>query len=779
MKKLIVPIIAVVVVATGFWLPTISHGHPGFTTLSTPTVLTTRVNEKNVILSWNAVSGATGYSIYRDVPTVSRTSAQYLDRANGVTTYTDTSVCSGETGQVVYTYYVDAYAGTSSSDVQGRSARSQGVTATVECGSTGDIPPPGSGSCPISESGTTKLGCVSKDFNHTTEWQGITLYSPDYISNAHKDSNYRCEKEFTECVFCNVGFVVSRSGQCVPPDNRPECPGQEENTRNYGPVNIGDVYNNVTRMYNLANYFELYGPMSQDKNYRCGDEQLVTDPITKKFISGSIYGCFFCKEGYKVINRQCTLACPDAQEGTEFLGCGKGNLSQHAKYDNEKGQCAWVGVPLLERNSCKVCEAGYINKGGSCIKTTTPSAPVVTVSVSPTSISSGGFSTITWSATNATSCQAYDGWYGTKATSSNAVVYPTQSTNYGITCTGPGGTGSGQVTVRVETAPSAPVVTALANPSTITSGDFSTITWSATNNPSSCYLSGAGSVGATGSKVVYPTLTTIYSVTCTGAGGTGSGQVTVTVGTAPPAPVVEDTTSLSAPTNLQGTAISHWGIRLTWNAVDGAAGYYIYKSGALQGVKTTFYEEWVKPGDNVAWYDDGLSCGTTHRYLVKAFSYDTNWRVVLSNNSSGVTVQTLSCSDTLQYVTVISPNGGETYRIGDTIVIKWKVIGLTTSNSIAVNMCSVQSDNNYCRRDSVFGVATWYNDMSGYVMLDTGAYNWTIPSTFVPGKYVVSIGSPMGLSDASDAPFTISSAPALTNLQKFLFNILEIFANIF
>ena len=58
------------------------------TALSTPTNLSATVNGKNVVLSWSAVSGATAYNIYRDLPTVSGTSARYLDWANGITTYT-------------------------------------------------------------------------------------------------------------------------------------------------------------------------------------------------------------------------------------------------------------------------------------------------------------------------------------------------------------------------------------------------------------------------------------------------------------------------------------------------------------------------------------------------------------------------------------------------------------------------------------------------------------------------------------------------------------------
>lgn len=68
--------------------------------------------------------------------------------------------------------------------------------------------------------------------------------------------------------------------------------------------------------------------------------------------------------------------------------------------------------------------------------TVAPPAPTVTFSASPTSITSGQTSTLTWSTTNATSCTASNGWSGTKTTSGTFSVSPTSNTTYTITCTG-------------------------------------------------------------------------------------------------------------------------------------------------------------------------------------------------------------------------------------------------------------------------------------------------------------------------------------------------------
>jgi len=77
-------------------------------------------------------------------------------------------------------------------------------------------------------------------------------------------------------------------------------------------------------------------------------------------------------------------------------------------------------------------------------------APTVTLSASPTSVATNGTPTLTWSSTNATSCTASGGWSGTKATSGSAQVGPlTNSTDFGLTCSGAGGSMQQTVTVTV------------------------------------------------------------------------------------------------------------------------------------------------------------------------------------------------------------------------------------------------------------------------------------------------------------------------------------------
>ena len=83
----------------------------------------------------------------------------------------------------------------------------------------------------------------------------------------------------------------------------------------------------------------------------------------------------------------------------------------------------------------------------------TPAAPTVTLTASPTTITSGQSSLLSWSSTNATSCTASGGWTGSRATSGTQSVSPTSTTTYTLGCTGAGGTASQSADVTVTTPP--------------------------------------------------------------------------------------------------------------------------------------------------------------------------------------------------------------------------------------------------------------------------------------------------------------------------------------
>jgi hypothetical protein len=83
-----------------------------------------------------------------------------------------------------------------------------------------------------------------------------------------------------------------------------------------------------------------------------------------------------------------------------------------------------------------------------------PPAPVVTLTASAPSVTSGNTVTLTWSSQNATSCTASGAWSGTQATSGSvASAALVASSTFTLTCTGTGGSTAQSVTVGI-TAPS-------------------------------------------------------------------------------------------------------------------------------------------------------------------------------------------------------------------------------------------------------------------------------------------------------------------------------------
>ena len=78
-----------------------------------------------------------------------------------------------------------------------------------------------------------------------------------------------------------------------------------------------------------------------------------------------------------------------------------------------------------------------------------PTVPSVTIGVSPGSSTLGAPAVLTWSATSATSCTASGDWTGVQNTSGSANVTPLQpgSYTYGLSCSGPAGSGSGSATL--------------------------------------------------------------------------------------------------------------------------------------------------------------------------------------------------------------------------------------------------------------------------------------------------------------------------------------------
>ncbi|MEK7538862.1 MAG: hypothetical protein AAB552_03410 [Patescibacteria group bacterium] len=161
--------------------------------------------------------------------------------------------------------------------------------------------------------------------------------------------------------------------------------------------------------------------------------------------------------------------------------------------------------------------------------------PTVSLSATPTSVTSGSSATLSWTSTNATSCTASGAWSGVKGTSGSQTTGPlTATATYTLTC----GSAVQGVTVSISSTPTpAPTLTFSANPTSVTSGSPTTLTWSSTN-ATSCTASGAwsGTLGTASSASLTPASTSTYTLTCIGSGGTVAQSVVVTVTSSTPAP---------------------------------------------------------------------------------------------------------------------------------------------------------------------------------------------------------------------------------------------------
>src|SRR6202000_2773577 len=216
-----------------------------------------------------------------------------------------------------------------------------------------------------------------------------------------------------------------------------------------------------------------------------------------------------------------------------------------ANADNCAGSGGWSGTmppsgstmtsSLTDDTSYTLTCTGAGGTAAQTVAVKVAWAPSVTLKAGPTTINSGEAANLAWNSVGATACTASGGWHGSVSTGgmqSHGTL--TSTTEYEITCTGPGGHATQTATVTV--AGKAPSVSLIATPSSVKSGSSSTLTWSSAN-VTSCTASG----GWSGSKSVSGTQSTgavsansTYSLTCSGPGGSATQAATVSVSSSAP-----------------------------------------------------------------------------------------------------------------------------------------------------------------------------------------------------------------------------------------------------
>ncbi len=170
----------------------------------------------------------------------------------------------------------------------------------------------------------------------------------------------------------------------------------------------------------------------------------------------------------------------------------------------------------------------------------TPLSPInvspavdISISASPSLISSGGSTTITWTTTTALSCSASGAWQGSKPTSgSEDFDNIVNSSTYSLTCTGLDGVSTITRSAKVYVSPlPAPTISFKATPTTVAKGGTSTLDWTA-SGASGCSASGGWS-GAQPTSGTYTTgainSDTSFTLTCASDSGGPSSKSTVVV----------------------------------------------------------------------------------------------------------------------------------------------------------------------------------------------------------------------------------------------------------
>lgn len=214
--------------------------------------------------------------------------------------------------------------------------------------------------------------------------------------------------------------------------------------------------------------------------------------------------------------------------------------------------------------------------------------PAINFSASPSNVVSGGTTTLAWSTTNATSCQASggdakdsDGWAGNSGTSNvftTSALTTSGTYTYNLSCSASdGATNVSSLTITVGNVP-APTVSISANPASVASGATSSIKWS-TANAASCKAVANSDPAWTGSLPTDGSFTTTavtgpasvsYTLSCTGPASSGSQTgagtaVLMTAGPATPPPAFsQNFTANPSSVPLNGTSVLTWA---TTNAV--------------------------------------------------------------------------------------------------------------------------------------------------------------------------------------------------------------------
>jgi hypothetical protein len=191
--------------------------------------------------------------------------------------------------------------------------------------------------------------------------------------------------------------------------------------------------------------------------------------------------------------------------------------------------------------------------------------PEISFEVSDTVVDAGAFVTLGWTARQVDACEASGAWLGDRGTAGVEIVGPlVADQDFTLTCTGPAGTVTRRVEVDVTMEEGAPILAYTAIPAValsleassylVAEGDRVSVSWVAAN-ADACTASGGwvGEQAPAGAFESEPlAASTVFSLNCSGPGGSVAREVTVEVVPAPSASLTVSETLVVAgePTTL-------------------------------------------------------------------------------------------------------------------------------------------------------------------------------------------------------------------------------------
>ena len=213
-----------------------------------------------------------------------------------------------------------------------------------------------------------------------------------------------------------------------------------------------------------------------------------------------------------------------------FTGGGGGGGASCCRYCRN----SWGAVPG-QSMSVNIGQGGqqggngfrrFGDRGAAYLTQCTFDPPSVSISANPTTIIEGQNTTLSWSSSGDVSSVQISN-VGNVNTSGSLSVSPISTRTYTVTASNVAYSRSDSITVTVLIKPT--VSLSLDN-NQIVYGQSTTLRWNTSGDANSMTISpGIGSTTLNGSRTVNPTVTTTYTASATGPGGTGSNSVVLEV----------------------------------------------------------------------------------------------------------------------------------------------------------------------------------------------------------------------------------------------------------